>query len=166
MKTLKIKDIKPWLIIEYIEILWFWPKRYLWISKRDHKTIDIRCNCGVTKNILITVFNRLKIKSCWCKSIITKHWMWNTRFYRIYWWIKQRCNAKYHPYYKYYWWRWIKNTWIKFEDFKKDMYLSYLKHVEDFWEKETTIDRKENSWNYCKNNCRWATLKEQANNKR
>lgn len=46
------------------------------------------------------------------------------------------------------------------------MYESYLDHVAKFWEKETTIDRIDPSWDYCKENCRRATIKEQWYNKR
>ena len=46
------------------------------------------------------------------------------------------------------------------------MYDSYIKHVKEYWEKDTTIDRI--NWNlwYYKENCRWATVKEQAMNKK
>lgn len=46
------------------------------------------------------------------------------------------------------------------------MYESYLDHVKEYWEKNTTIDRINPSWNYCKENCRRATIKEQNYNKR
>ena len=41
---------------------------------------------------------------------------------------------------------------------------SYKEHVNLYWEKNTTIDRMNGNLNYCKENCRWATCKEQSEN--
>lgn len=80
--------------------------------------------------------------------------------------MNDRCKYKSNASYKNYGWRWIVCEWKTFEEFKDDMYESYLEHVKKFWEKQTTIDRIDANWNYCKDNCRWATYSEQNRNKR
>lgn len=45
------------------------------------------------------------------------------------------------------------------------MWESYEAHVKEYWEKDTTIDRIDVNWDYCKDNCRWATYKEQFENR-
>lgn len=42
---------------------------------------------------------------------------------------------------------------------------SYISHVCEYWEKDTTIDRIDVDWDYCKNNCKRSTMKEQQNNR-
>jgi len=56
--------------------------------------------------------------------------------------------------------------WKSFEEFKKDMYDSYIIHIEKYGLKETTIDRINNEGNYCKKNCQWSTRSEQMKNRR
>ena len=87
------------------------------------------------------------------------------RFHRIWNGIKNRCKNIYNITY---WWKWISydKKWELFEWFKKDMFMSYIKHVEEFWEKQTTIGRIDNNWDYCKENCKRSTYKEQNNNKK
>lgn len=90
-----------------------------------------------------------------------KHWLWNTRFYRTRHNIQWRCNRNWPRYHRYKW-RWIKCLRKTFEEFRDDMYASYLEHVEKYWENNTSIDRIENDWNYCKENCKRSTRKEQS----
>jgi hypothetical protein len=126
------------------------------------------CDCGNTTIVRRGMLKTNRTRSCWCllKETRTKHWMCYTRFNRTYRWIWARCNNKNNRYYKNYWWRWIKLLWESFEQFRDDMYESYLEHVKEHGERQTTIDRKENDWHYCKENCKWSTWVEQANNKR
>lgn len=135
-----------------------------------------RCDCG---NTVVVCDNALKsgnTKSCGCllkfqcslngKSLV-KHGMSRTRFYGIWGGIKSRCYNKNHKDFKLYGGKGIKmsNNWLKFENFRDDMYKSYLEHCKKFSIKNTTIDRIDGHKDYYKINCRWATIQEQADNK-
>lgn len=98
------------------------------------------------------------------KHLVT-HGMTGTRFYIIWSSMLSRCNKKSNRSYKDYGARGIKVLWRSFEEFRDDMYESYLKHVQSFGESDTTIERKNNNENYCKGNCTWATKAEQSQNR-
>lgn len=90
------------------------------------------------------------------------------RFYKIWADMKQRCTNPNCPSFYNYGGRGIQYDlkWMCYENFKSDMYPSYLKHVANFGVKQTTLDRIDVNDHYYKNNCRWANRTEQRVNVR
>jgi hypothetical protein len=95
-----------------------------------------------------------------------KHGMNGTSFYSRWRAINQRCTNSRHKQYKDYGGRGIINEWRTFEEFKRDMYDSFLEHLAVHGERQTRIERIDNDGNYNKQNCKWSTCKEQMRNRR
>lgn len=132
---------------------------------------NCKCNCGQEKVIRTSDLKSGKVKSCGClrdekliqrniKNRIHGHASRKnrkkTKIYNIWSGMKERCNDKND---KNYGGRGIKvcYRWLKFENFYKD--------VGDP-PKGLSLDRPNNDGNYSPNNWRWATRKQQANNRR
>lgn len=133
-----------------------WYKRY----------VICKCECGNIKEIWLSHLRSWWTTSCGCKSSrlvvgdrSRTHWFAWTRIYKIYMGMKDRCENQDTPAYKDYWARWIQVERKTFEDFFADMFPTYKEWL--------TIDRyPNNDWNYCKENCRWSTRREQTKNRR
>ena len=85
--------------------------------------------------------------------------MTGTRTYISWTAMKQRCLNKKNKYWEYYGGRGITicPEWMDFINFFRDMGIR---------PENKTLDRKDNNLGYCKSNCRYATRKEQQNNRR
>lgn len=134
-----------------------------------------RCDCGIEKVVNVGNVYEGKINSCGClrvelnkKASHVIHGMRNTRFYRTWIAMRRRCLVESEPAYKNYGGRGITlcEDWNKFQNYMDDMLPSYLEHCDEYGIKQTTLDRINNDGNYEPKNCRWATYKQQANNKR
>lgn len=90
------------------------------------------------------------------------------RLNSIWYSMKDRCYNVKHDYYYNYGGRGIKvcDRWLIFDNFYKDLVNGYKNHVKEYGEKNTTLDRIDVNGDYCKENCKWSTKKEQANNRK
>jgi hypothetical protein len=144
-------------------------------DENDNRMWECLCSCGNIRFYTTGSLNGGSVKSCGCKSyeykhgkIPRKHGMTNTRFYKIWKGAKYRCINPKNCLYKYYGGRGIKicDRWLKFDNFLNDMYQSYEEHIRICDENNTTIDRIDTNGDYCLENCKWSTWKEQGNNRK
>jgi len=127
------------------------------------------CGCGITKPYRIADITSGRTQSCGCyhRERASTHKMSKTRFYKIWQNMKMRCGNPKQKDYKYYGARGIQvcKDWQVFNKFQRDMHLLYLLHAQCHGEEDTTLERINVDKDYTLQNCRWATHKEQQQNK-
>lgn len=133
-------------------------------------TWECRCDCGAISIVRGQALRIGKTKSCGCLKVDVGrenglrtrrhgHAVLETRTYRIWSGMKSRCsNATDEDHYRRYGGRGIKvcERWLTFENFLADMGEA---------PQGLTLERKDNDGDYELNNCEWATLIKQNNNR-
>jgi hypothetical protein len=135
------------------------------------KSVNFKWNCVCVCGNEIVVFGgnlrRNHTRSCGClqsdelRERSTTHGLRKHQLYKVWHWMIQRCYCEYSTSYKNYGARGISvcDEWrYSVENFFLDM--------SNGWAKGLQLDRINNNGNYCKENCRWVTPKENNRNTR
>lgn len=132
----------------------------------NSSNVLVKCDCGNENTARASRLISGRTKSCGCyrktilHTVASTHGLSSHPLYTVWRSMKERCYNKNNPNYPRYGGRGITvcEEWrTSFKCFYDDTIIGYKKGLE--------LDRTSNNGDYCKENFRWVTRKENANNK-